>query len=242
MYKNDMKNMKQYLLKNISLEKTKKPILWIHIPHEYNSRNWIDFGSRSSFELNQPYLHLTVKSIIKHCDESFKIVLIDDNSFSDIIPDWNINIDILSDPTKQIVRQLAICKIIYIYGGMNVPISFLCMRNLISLYEKGIKHNKLFVCENVNRTITSTNYQFYADCEFIGSEKENEYMKEFIHFIEKTLSHDFTNQSIFLGDFNRWCNSKTNKVTIISGLDVGTKTVDEEPILVDTLLAQDYIH
>ena len=75
----DYGEVKKYLLKDKSLDKSKKPILWIHIPHEYNSRNWLSFGSRSSTELNQPYLYLTVKSIIKNCDQSFKIVLIDDD-------------------------------------------------------------------------------------------------------------------------------------------------------------------
>jgi hypothetical protein len=63
----DYGEIKKYLLKDKTLDKSKKPLLWIHIPHEYNSRNWLSFGSRSSFELNQPYLYLTVKSIIKNC-------------------------------------------------------------------------------------------------------------------------------------------------------------------------------
>jgi hypothetical protein len=32
--------IQKYLLKDSNLDKSKKPILWIHIPHEYNSRNW----------------------------------------------------------------------------------------------------------------------------------------------------------------------------------------------------------
>ena len=76
----------QYLLDDDTLGKSKKPILWIHVPYEYNSRNWLSFGSRSAFDLNQPYLYLTVKTIIKNCDESFKIVMIDDGSFEKLIP------------------------------------------------------------------------------------------------------------------------------------------------------------
>ena len=127
----DYGEIKKYLLKDKTLDKSKKPILWIYIPHEYNSRNWLSFGSRSSNELNQPYLYLTVKSIIKNCDESFKIVLIDDGSFNKLIPNWNINISLLSDPMKCYVRQLAMAKLIYAYGGLNVPISFLCFKDLI---------------------------------------------------------------------------------------------------------------
>ena len=134
----DYGEIKKYLLKDKTLDKSKKPILWIHIPHEYNSRNWMSFGSRSSNELNQPYLYLTVKSIIKNCDNSFKIVLIDDDSFEKLIPKWNVNMSLLADPVKCYIRQLAMAKLIYTYGGLNVPISFLCFSDLITLYNKGI--------------------------------------------------------------------------------------------------------
>ena len=83
--------IRKYLLNESSLAKSKKPIMWIYVPHEYNSRNWLSFGSRSSFDVNQPYLFLTVRSIINQCDQSFHICLIDDNSFANLIPDWNVN-------------------------------------------------------------------------------------------------------------------------------------------------------
>ena len=40
------KAIQDYLLDDVTLAKSKKPILWIHIPYEYNSRNWLSFGSR----------------------------------------------------------------------------------------------------------------------------------------------------------------------------------------------------
>jgi hypothetical protein len=36
------------------------------------------FGSRSNTELNQPYIHLCIKTIIGNCGDDFHIVLIDD--------------------------------------------------------------------------------------------------------------------------------------------------------------------
>ena len=98
--------IQQYLLDGNTLGKSKKPILWIHIPYEYNSRNWLSFGSRNSFDLNQPYLYLTVKSIINHCNNSFTICIIDDNSFQKLIPGWNINMTTISDPILSNMRIL----------------------------------------------------------------------------------------------------------------------------------------
>jgi hypothetical protein len=236
--------IRKYLLKDKDLDKTKKPILWIYIPYEYNSRNWLSFGSRNSFELNQPYLYLTVKSIIKNCDDTFKIVLVDDNSFEKLIPQWNINMSILSDPIKTNVRQLAMTKLIYLYGGLNVPISFLCFRNLIGLYNKGTNDNTMFVCENYDVNITSTNKLFYPNVNFMGARKENHTVKELINFMERSISDDYTAQTQFLGDFDKWCNNNVTKgkVRLMPGTDVGTRTVDDEPITVETLLGDDYIH
>jgi hypothetical protein len=240
----DYGEIKKYLLKDKTLDKSKKPILWIHIPHEYNSRNWLSFGSRSSYELNQPYLYLTVKSIIKNCDQSFKIVMIDDGCFEKLIPHWNININLLADPMKCYVRQLAMAKLIYTYGGMNVPISFLCFRDLITMYHRGTNDDCMFVCENYDSNITSTTKLFYPSACFMGAKKENETVKQFIDFMERTISDDYTAQTKFLGEFDRWCNEKITKgkVRLIPGTDVGTRTVDDEPVTVETLLGDDYIH
>ena len=48
----------------LSLAKSKKPILWIHMNYDINARWWSSFYSRNSTDLNQPYLYLTIKSII----------------------------------------------------------------------------------------------------------------------------------------------------------------------------------
>ena len=191
--------IKKYLLNDKTLDKNKKPLLWIHIPYEVNARDWLSFGSRNSTELNQPYLYLTVKSIIKNCDESFNIILIDDNTFKKLIPNWNIKINILADPMKCYIRQLCIAKLIYRYGGMNVPISFLCFKNLIGLYNKGTNDDTMFVCENYDLNITSTNKLFYPNTGFMGAKKENHTIKEFIDFMERTISDDYTAQTHFLG-------------------------------------------
>jgi hypothetical protein len=239
----DYGEITKYLLKDKTLDKSKKPLLWIHIPHEYNSRHWLSFGSRSTEELNQPYLYLTVKSIIKNCDESFKIIMIDDGSFEKLIPNWNININLLADPMKCYVRQLAMAKLIYNYGGMNVPISFLCFRDLISLYNKGTNDDTMFVCENYDLNITSTNKLFYPNAGFMGAKKENETLKQMIEFMERTISDDYTAQTKFLGEFDSWCNDKIvkGKMRLIPGTDVGTRTINDELVTVETLLGEDYI-
>lgn len=242
--KDEYAEIKKYLLRDNDLEKSKKTILWIHVPYEYNSRRWLDFGSRSSFDLNQNYLYLTVRTIVKCCDETFKIVIIDDASFAHLLPNWSVNMEMIGDPIKQYMRQLAMAKLIYAYGGMTVPISFLCFRDLAGLFRKGTNDNAMFVCENYDANITSTNRMFYPNAHFMGATKENETVRQYIHFMEQHLSRDFTAQTQFQGDLNKWCEDKITKgrMRLIPGTDVGTRTMDDEPVTVDMLLSDNYIH
>jgi hypothetical protein len=235
--------IQKYLLNDVDLSNVDKPILWIHVPYEYNSRKWLSFGSRSSLDLNQPYLYLTVRSIIDQCSDSFKICIIDDNSFKKLIPGWNIHMNKLSDPILDNIRQLGLIKLLYIYGGLICPISFLCMKDLVHLYEKGTRNNKMFICENNNNNITSTTYQFYPNLNFCGAEKENVTVHELIDFMQRIISTDFTAQSEFLGDFNRWAESRVQKgkINLIDGIEIGIKTEDETPIKLEDLMSQNYL-
>ena len=236
-------SVKQYLLTESSLAKSKKPILWIYTPYEYNSRDWLSFGSRSSYNLNQPYLNLCVRSIIKHCDQSFTICIIDDNSFAKLIPGWNIDLSTVGEPIASNIRQLAMSKLIYNYGGMSVPISFLCFKDLIEMYERGTNSDKMFVCENVNTNVSAANNQFYPDTTFFGAHKKNHQLNNFIEYLQRITSSDYTAQTEFLGNFDKWANKKVNQkeINMIPGTDVGTKTVDNNPVLVDDLLGDDYL-
>jgi len=241
----DYEYIQNYLLedKQEDLVNSKKPILWIHIPYEYNSRKWLSFGSRSSLDLNQPYLYLTVKTIMRQCNKSFKICFIDDNSFTKLIPNWNIDLSKLSPPILNNIRELGLMKLLYRYGGLICPISFLCIKDLIDLYEKGTRGEKMFLCEMYNRNITSTNYPYYPNLSFSGSTKENPVVKELINFIQRISSTDFTAQSEFLGDFNRWCQEriKHGQIKLIPAAEIGVKTLDSKPVLIEDLLSQQYL-
>jgi hypothetical protein len=236
-------NIQQYLLDDDTLGKSKKPILWIHVPYEYNSRRWLSFGSRSSFDLNQPYLYLTVRSIIKCCDESFTICIIDDSSFKKLIPGWNINMTSISDPILSKMRMLGLTKLLYMYGGLQCPLSFVCIKDLLPLYTKGIRGDKMFVCETIDRNSSSVDYDFFPNLKFCGAPKECETVRELCEHIQTTISNDYTAESKFLGDFNRWCAQKieSGKMNMIEGVEIGTKTVSEKQIILDDLMSNQYL-
>ena len=243
-YDNYKAIQKHLLIDTELIYKSKKPIIWIHIPYEYNSRHWQSFGSRSSCNLNQPYLYLTAKTIIKNCDDSFMICFIDDESFKKLIPDWNIDLSLIGNPMLNYIRQLAIMKLIYLYGGMNIPVSFLCFKDLIHLYKQGTKYNKMFIGENIDYNITSVHYDFYPNIEFIGANKSNETIGELIEFMQRIISRDYTAQVEFLGEFNRWCNKRVEmgKIYVVDGKYLGVKNVEDDAVLIENLLGEEYIN
>ena len=220
-----------------------RPIIWIPLPYEYNARDWLSFGSRSSTQLNQPYLYYTVKSIINQCDSFFNICIVDDNSFKKLLPGWSINLTKCSDPIKSNMRTLGLTKLLYKYGGFIIPPSFLCLRNLNELYSNGTSGSGVFICESVNNDITSTNHPFCPDTGFMGALKENPLIAKFESYIQLLVSRDSTADSVFNGNLSQWCNNaiENGKMQLINGHLIGTKDMDDQPIIVDNLLQNDYI-
>ena len=243
---NNYDELDNYLLqKNSDLEKVKKPILWIYIPnHEKNSRNWLNFGSRLTNELNQPYLYLTVKSIVHHCKDSFHICMFDDESFEKLLPSWNIDIKQVGSPVVEKIRTIGMMKLLSTYGGMIVPISFVCLKDLKELYETGTRDGKIFLCEKVDNRIHSTETKFYPSINFMGvSGSRNPTIDRFLSYLATTLSADFTSESVFLDKFNTWMKDDVGgkKIHIIDGIYVGVKDMEGEPILLEHLMSDNYI-
>ena len=240
----DYDAIQKYLLNDSTLANSEKPILWIHVPREYNSRNWVSFGSRSSLELNQPYLLLTAKSILNKCSESFTICIIDDDTFQKLLPSWEINMNTISAPILNNFRKFGMMQLLYKYGGLVCPLSFLCMKDLIGLYEKGTRGDKPFLCEMTNRNVTHTSFDYYPDISFSGAPRENPTIQKMIDFWQRTMSSDHTAESEFLGNINRWCNSRiqSGEINKINGVDIGTKTIDETPIILDDLMSNNYLN
>jgi hypothetical protein len=105
------------------LDLSKRRKIWIHLPYERNARKWTDFGSRSSYELNMPYMTLCIKSIIDNCAEAYDIVLFDDTNIGEILHDDNIDLSKLSGTLLRDTREQHILKILHKYGGVLLPAS-----------------------------------------------------------------------------------------------------------------------
>lgn len=241
----DYEMIRNYVLNDSPLYGYNRPKLWIHSQYQVNSRKWNSFGSRNSTDLNQPYLHLVIQSIIDHCGDDFHICLIDDESFSKLIPSWNTDITNMAEPHKQLFRELAMMKILYHYGGMIVPNSFLCMKNLKPLYDQETGNNSAFVCEAVNKSVDLIKHTkqplFSASTYFMGSPKKHDSLNEIIAYLEnRNARSHFTDEYQFKNDVATYLAYmiEQNRLVLLDGAIVGVKTAKGKPVILDHLMEQ----
>ena len=234
----DYKKIKEYLLNESSIAKSKKPIMWIHIPHIVNARKWKNFGSRNSEEVNQPYLYICVKSIIDKCGNDFNICLIDDNSFVKLIPDWTLDVSKLPENLLSTIRTFGLCKLVYYYGGLVTPISSLCFKSLINVYQEIERNDKPFFLEDSSRDINvSSEVRTFPSFQMFGCKKNNETMKIIINILQNSISKDYTYETKFLGQNRRYLYEMTtqNKIYLIDGRSMGIKDSNNEEITLERL-------
>jgi hypothetical protein len=106
------------------------------------------------------------------------------------------------------------------------------------MYEKGTAGDGIFSCEFVDRNVTSVVDGFCPSVQFMGAKKQNPTIKKFIDFMERTISKDYTDEIRFLGELDRWV--KRNAM-VVDGKMIGTKKMDDEPVLLEDLLSTTYI-
>jgi hypothetical protein len=215
-----------------------KPILWIHIDYNINSRKWESFGSRNNTNLNQDYLYLTIRSIIKQCSNYFNIILINDDSFKLLLENWNIDLNSLSDPQKTYFRKLALIKILYNYGGLLIEPSFIMLKSLDKIYKKVLNTKKICVGEFENKSFNSHNIKTMPSLSFIGCVKHCEKMKEFENYLAILFSNDYSDEINIEDQINKWLLNETqnNNINYIDGKYIGTKDNKNNIFQLDTLL------
>jgi len=241
--------IRKYLLNDSPLYGYNRPKLWIHTTYEYNARSWKSFGSRGSTDLNQPYIHLTVRSIVKNCGNDFNVCLIDDDSFNQLIPNWTIKVSELPEPGRQTFRDLAMCELLYIYGGLVVPNTFICLRNLSDLFYSGIESNTPFVCEMPNKYESFKSghkkNQFTSNIRFIGAPKRSPIIHEMIEYLKiRTDDPHVCSEPDFFGYTSKWVNHEIlrERMRLIDGIYIGIKTLDNKTVEIDELLESEPIN
>ena len=239
----DYELVRKYLLNDCALYGNNKPKLWIHSKYELNARKWESFGSRGTTNLNQPYLHMTVKTVLHHCSDDFHIMLIDDDSFSKLLPNWEYGeMSQIPEPLKSQIRQIGLAMLIHKYGGMNIPNSFICMKSLKPLYELGILENRAFITESINRTVRNASQGFLPNLYFFGAERKNNSIEGLVEYLHGLVANGhLSDESQFSGDVQSWLGLAYQHgfFNLVDGDLIGIKTFKRRKnILIEDLMEE----
>lgn len=210
-------------LKPDNYQLNKKPCIWIH----------------SRGELHIPYVRCCIDCVKKYNEEFFTIHVINDESFNEFIPFWK------TDKNRRNVsfdRMYGMTLLLYLYGGIVVPHTFLCMKTLQFVYKDCLQSTLPFLFENNNVFDNKTNgplhYLLYVpDITFIGSMQKNAVINDMLHYMTGKPDYFFT------GDIHYWClkQRKENKMVIIDGSMIGAKDHLRKQMTVDDWMAQEQI-
>ncbi len=241
--------IKKYLLDETNgnaieqLSAIKKPIIWIHIEYDRNLRKWESFGSRSSEELNQDYLYLTLRSIINKCSDYFHIILIDDSSFDKLLDDWHVDLTKVGNIQKENIRTLGLMKILYKYGGILMEPSYILFKTLKPIYEKIISTEKPCVGEFANESVDSHIMNFSPSLKFVGCLKNCPKIHELGKQLEIMVNKDHTFSSKLEGQLSNWLYDKAEagEINYIDGKFLGTRDSANKTIDLGTLTGSSYL-
>ena len=166
--------------------------------------------------------------------------LIDDDTFPNIVPGWAVNLNLLAEPIKSKMRQLALARVLHSYGGLLVPSSFLCLKNLKTAFDTACHDDKILVGELLDRNSTSETTNFFPSPKFMGCHKNNSVMANYIAYLETIVSSDFTAESEFLGQSARWLKMQPN-INMVPAEQMGVKDTKGAAITLDGLMGNSFI-
>lgn len=234
------KLIKQYLYnpsKGIKEDlKLPNPILWIHIPKNKNSRTWINWGSRNTYH-NPPYTYLTLLSIIRHSKNNFRICFINDESFKHLLPLWKVNILKAPHSIRDRLRQLAILKIIYLYGGLHLPIHYLPLSDISKIYNYGLKEKECFFGKVGCHVVDNDDTQCSILTTFVGAKQHSDILKNIIQTFEYEFSSDFTDECVFKKTYDSVLRDYEGKgdIKLIEPSYLGCIDKDQNSVSIETL-------
>ena len=225
LFKGELIDVTTFFFSDSYLKQSKNRKLWIHIPFEKNSRKWINFGSRTSTDLNLAYMTLCVKSIIDHCGENYDIFIIDDTNFSNLLND-DIDMSKLSGALKEKYRELSMLKVLYNYGGVILPPS-LFLKNSI----KRIDNPNIWYVSEIGNQFNVSYLPTYPTQLLMGSNKHNDQLIEYITHYSENIKNDFGEESLHFSNY-----LKKHKVELLDGKIIGVKDKNNTPIMLEDLM------
>lgn len=229
----------KYLIDDIPSDS--QNIIWVHIDQEINARKWLHWGSRNTNHLNQPFLNLTLKSIIHQANGEFKVCIIDDNSFKKLIPGFTFDLSNIPEHAKKPIRILATLKLLHMYGGFVVPVSYLALKPLSNIFNS--QKADMFVCCSQKETINCMNEQVDFDLSFMGAKKNAKIISDIMEDLEILFSNDFTDEKNILNKAISVLKhyARRHLIGVINATSIGCMDNENNVVSVDMLFSEKVI-
>ena len=196
----------------------------------------------SSRDINQPYIGLTIASIVEKCGDTFNICVISDDSFPDLLPEWSIDLSHVADPIRTKLRNVAMAQVLYQYGGLIVPPSFLCMRSLRYIYDS-IIFNKRALVGCLRQTSGLGSAETMPSARFMGCLKGSAVVLEYINYLQLLASTDYTEASNFTAEDSEWLKAKVDCGALgeLTARQLGVEDASGNMITIGRLMSPTYI-
>ena len=227
-------NVDDFYFKNvIALDTLKKGgKIWVHVPFSHNSRYWDSFGSRTSEDLNIPYVYLCIKSIIETCGDDHDVIIYDDSNIAEILQDDTdiVEVDKLSGIILEKYREIMKAKILKKYGGISLP----CTLFMKSRPQFLNKLSELTACRIPNEGVSKSYVDYVVSPKILACPKRCPKMDDYINSL-KIL--DYSEEKFKFYD-NEYL--KENAYIIDESL-IGGKDVSGNMVTLDRLLSNEDI-
>lgn len=132
-YSKHARNMNPFIDKHLLKRGMDKPAIWLYYDtSDVNSRQWMDFGARSSRALHMPFLNLCYESIVKQNNDHYRIEVIGGLAgVAELLGGWDHLPPGLRDPISPVneseidhIRSTILAK----YGGLWLSPYSICVK------------------------------------------------------------------------------------------------------------------
>ena len=197
LYLEDDNLMNYYFNNYTNIDNLSNQKIFIHLPYERNERKWINFGSRSSKELNNDLIVLSIRSIIRSCGNKYNIILYDNHSVKQLLDEENDsdlcninNPEMLSGVDLKQWESYCKAKILYKYGGIVMSPYFI-FRNCPP--EPTLFPNKFTITSLSNEGMNVSNKKSIpTSCYIISAPKNDDNVKAYINYLEMLCTNHYT--------------------------------------------------
>uniref|UniRef100_A0AB39JEF0 Uncharacterized protein n=1 Tax=Florenciella sp. virus SA2 TaxID=3240092 RepID=A0AB39JEF0_9VIRU len=223
------------------IDKLTRPKVFIHISDERNERNWINFGSRTTTDLNLGVCELCIETTIDSLICNYDIILYTNDDVKHIVNDkddylCNIeNVELLSGTDLKQWESYCRFRILYKYGGIVMSPCFLFSKTPSNSV---CDVKQLTVCNTLNEGLNSSNERIISTGDFmILAPEKDKYVKIYLDYLKQLCYHFYTSDSKY---FDKNMEHLLN-LNSLSPQDIGIADSNNREIHIENILSSENI-